>query len=224
MKQEIELKYQLAHETDFRHLMSVLKKQAAGHVTVLEQKNTFFDTSALDLKKKGLSLRLRRQNGQYLLCAKQSSQKTKLNPNLSQRLEYEAELKASTARLVEQQLLSPLDAFLDLPASSTEDLITKEELSHSLTLASSYPLQIIGSFKNKRTAIPVKLSGNLLCFELDHSIYPDGNHIFECEIEFCSADEASSLQPVVEHMIKEIGIRTQASIAKSARLYRILGG
>jgi uncharacterized protein YjbK len=224
MKKEIELKYRLASKADFDHFFQFLRPLSSGKVSVLKQDNSYFDTPTLRLKRNGISLRLRKENHEYFMCSKQSLADKSVPNNLSVRLEYEAKVGDDIAQLLRDQLLSPLDAFFHLPTSSPSELSTKNSLYRSMRISTNTGLQIIGSFTNTRTVLPIFIDNTSIMIEFDHSTYPTNIEIFEVEVEFASEKEVLRLRPTLEGLFRQAHIKTYRSSSKSSRLYRILFG
>ncbi len=224
MKKEIELKYQLANKDDFYIFESFVEQYRCDKKRQLLQKNTYFDTPALELRRAGISLRLREQNNEYILSAKQSLRDKRMLKHLSVRLEYESKLDRNMASYIIDDHLSPLDAFLYLRSSSSMLEDTKRILYSHMKKAISTGLQIVGSFTNMRTNIPILIGGHKLHLELDHSRYPTDIEIYEVEVEFSGLRQVASLQPAIERLFRLAGVRTHRSSSKSSRLYRILFG
>ncbi len=223
MQKEIELKYRLASKIDFDQFFNFLRPLSFGKIITLKQENSYFDTPTLRLKKNGISLRLRRENQGYFLCGKQSIDKSS-SSNLSIRLEYEASINDDIARLLRAQLLSPMDAFFHLPSKTPQENATKNQLHKNMSLCANSGLQIIGSFHNTRTVLPLFVDNTILPLEFDHSIYPENIEIFEVEVEFASEKEVMRLRPTLEGLFRQAHIKTYRSSSKSSRLYRILFG
>lgn len=221
MKTEIELKYRLSSKDDFELFRLFLEPYVVG-IEVYLQKNVYFDTTTLNLRKHGVSLRLRKQNDTYLLCAKSSLGAKKHKENLSIRYEFESEIAHEIAKLLEEQLLSPVDVFGELHVQNVEEKKTRNLLHQFMKEKADVGLQIIGSFKNQRTHVMVNIDGNKINFEFDYSIYPNLEEIFEIEIEFASQDEARRLRPMIEDLFKKARLKTYKSCSKSTRLYRSL--
>lgn len=223
MKKEIELKYRLASRADFDQFFTFLRPLNVGTILTLKQDNSYFDTPVLRLKKNGISLRLRKENQHYFLCAKQSIDKSP-SSNLSIRLEYEEAISEHIAHLLRQQLLSPLDAFYYLPADDSQAQSTKNQLHKNMSECVNSGLQIIGSFNNTRTVLPIFIDNTTVAIEFDHSMYPKNIEIFEVEVEFASEKEVIRLRPTLEGLFRQAEIKTYRSSSKSSRLYRILFG
>lgn len=224
MKKEIELKYRLASKAELDQFFQFLRPLSSGKITVLRQDNSYFDTPTLRLKKNGISLRLRKENHQYFMCGKQSLADKSVRSNLSVRLEYEAEISQDIAQLLQSQILSPMEAFFHLPALTPSDLNTKKSLHKSLLEAANTGLQIIGSFTNLRTVLPIFIDNTSIKIEFDHSTYPNNVEIFEVEVEFASEKEVLKYRPTLEGLFRQAHIKTYKSSSKSSRLYRILFG
>lgn len=223
MKKEIELKYCFSTKDDFLLFKRFLERYRIDKKNVLMQENFYFDSPELDLRRNGISLRLRKQNHEFFLSAKQSTKK-RSEKFLSVRLEYESCLDKRIAALICEENLSPIEAFAFLPASSPDENLTKKTLYRRMKKSIKTGLQIIGTFKNTRTTVPILLLGEQLVLELDHSLYPKNIEIYETEIEFSSVKEALSLRPAVESLFRAAGIRTHKSCSKSSRLFKILFG
>ncbi|HXW54064.1 MAG TPA: CYTH domain-containing protein [Myxococcota bacterium] len=224
MKKEIELKYLLESKSDFNRFKRFLAPFLSGDITLYQQENCYFDTPILHLKRKGLSLRLRKENNAYSLSAKQSLKKRGALENLSVRLEYEAAIETSVAKLIKSQLLSPLDAFFILPATTANDRATKMSLHQQMTKAAKLGLQMIGSFHNLRAKLPIKLLGHDVELEFDHCVFPKSVEIYEVEVEFSSEQQANNLRKPLEDLFAAAGIITHQSSSKSSRLYKLLYG
>jgi uncharacterized protein YjbK len=221
MKKEIELKYRLQSKDDFSLFERFLEQYRCEKKRVLSQENIYFDTPNLNLKKNGMSLRLRKENNDYLLSAKHSLEKKK-SKFLSVRLEYEAPVEPHIASLIINENLSPVDAFAFLPAASTNDALTKKALYRYLKKMTKTGVQIIGSFTNLRISMPIEILKHAVVMELDHSYYPKDTEVFEVEIEFASVKQAVFLRPAIEALFRSAGLRTHTSVSKSSRLYKLL--
>ncbi len=224
MKKEIELKYRLASKADFDHFFQFLRPLSAGKVSILRQDNSYFDTPTLRFKRNGISLRLRKENHQYFMCSKQSLADKSVSSNLSVRLEYEAPVSEDIAKLLKEELLSPVEAFFHLPTTCPSEIKTKNSLYNKMNESANTGLQIIGSFKNMRTVLPVYIDNTSIMIEFDHSTYPNNVEIFEVEVEFASEKEVLRLRPTLEGLFRQAHIKTYRSSSKSSRLYRILFG
>lgn len=221
MRKEIELKYQLASKDDLNRLEGALLPYRKGEIESLVQENYYFDTSGMSLRREGISFRLRKENQAFSLTAKQSLSKKSTQDNLSIRLEFEGPVSPKAGQLMIDQYLSPLEAFLLLPAEG-EALKTKELLLGHIKKAAKFGLDILGSFVNHRSATPIEILGHEITLELDHSFYPKGIEIFEVEVEFVSEKQAKLLRPLIEDLFDNVPIKTQQSISKSSRLYHII--
>lgn len=224
MKKEIELKYVLSSKDDFHLFERFLEQFRYDKKQILLQENSYFDSPSLDLRRAGISLRLRRQNQDFLLSAKQSLGVKNLQKNLSVRLEYEGRLDKRIASLICNDNLSPLDAFAYLRSRSTEAEATKSTLYRHMKKVTTTGLQVIGSFTNVRTNVPIMVAGQKIVLELDHSVYPKGVEVFEVEVEFAGVRQVTALRPSIEGLFRTAGLRTCRSSSKSSRLYRILFG
>jgi uncharacterized protein YjbK len=225
MKKEIEVKYLLSSKSDMEWLSHFLEPYASSKKKYYFQENFYFDTPALSLRHKGISLRLRKQNDQILLCAKQSlAPKKSKKEHLSVRLEYEAFIEPHVAELMTQELVSPIEVFATLPANTEDEKLTQKTLYRRMKKTAKTGLQIIGSFVNNRTLMPVVILDENIDVEFDHAQYPKGVEIFEIEVEFESEQQAKTISPALESIFKKAQIKTKQSCSKSSRLYKLLYG
>src|SRR5688572_19089350 len=121
MKKEIELKYLLNEKKDFDLFFKFLEPYACGKIEFYRQENFYFDTPTLNLRRNKISLRLRKQNDDFLLSAKTSLNKKTSKNHLSVRVEYEGYIDPKVAQLMLQNLVSPIDVFSFLAAKTPED-------------------------------------------------------------------------------------------------------
>lgn len=225
MNQEIELKYRLASKQDFDEFQVFLEPMKTGKIIQLKQENFYFDTPNLRLKKNGISLRLRQQNEQFFLCAKQSIKDKKSINHLSIRMEVDQPIIEEKALLLKEQFLCPLDAFMDLSLNEPRDKTAQKIISKNIIQVSKkYGLQIIGSMINLRTIVPVEINEKNIELEFDHTFYPNQIEIFEMEVEFSSEKQVNFFQKPIEALFRKAHIKTYRSSSKSSRLYRILFG
>jgi uncharacterized protein YjbK len=224
MKKEIELKYRLLSKLDLELFLNFVQPLKIGNTTRVRQENSYFDDQNLRLKKNGISLRLRQQNDDYFLCAKQSLKDKKQKHNLSVRLEYEMAISKDVALLVKEHYVSPLEAFLHLPAATEQDELTKKTLYRHMNKVAKTGLYMIGSFVNHRIIVPISLLGQTIYLELDHSTYPQSIEIFEIEVEFSSVKDVLALRPALEELFHKAQVKTYHSSSKSSRLYKIMFG
>lgn len=222
MKKEIELKYLLASRSDFELFFEFIKPYANDAIEVFLQENYYFDTPNLDLKKSRLSLRLRRQNNDFVMSGKTSLVRKDMKHHLSVRLEYEGAVEPEIADLLIKNQASPIDAFGFLPVKTKEDMESQRSLLKLLRKASKTGLQMIGSFVNERTVVPFPLFGQTVYFEFDHSRFPKGNDSYEVELEFASEKDAATMHPMIDTLFYRAGIKTKTASSKSSRLYKIL--
>lgn len=156
---EKELKLLLEHNSYTKILKSV------EHCPVpIRQTNYYFDTHDFMLDKAGITLRIRNEDGQWLLCLKIKSKdesrfisSKEIEKLISERdfEYYKAEPSAMLRRIMEE-------------AIDIQSIIDSSDIS------------FLGAIQNER--LKLKLLGGYT-LELDHSLFPGGNESFELEIE-----------------------------------------
>lgn len=221
MKKEIELKFRLSCAKDLNCFMDFISPLKTASPAVYKQTNYYFDTKDFHLKKHKLSLRLRKQNDLYSLCAKGAMAKEKTSDNLSVRLEFEQNITTNKALLLLSNKLSALEMFLALSPKDKQEEATHEALKKQLSLINK-KINLVGSFNNNRTAIPIAISEHKINIECDHTIFPKNIETFEIESEFSNIGEALTIKQIFKQLFKEAGIKTYNSSSKSSRLFKIL--
>lgn len=182
MSIEQELKLLLKENTYHTVLKSALNINSK-----MFQENFYFDTKNLDLEKRGITLRIRKENEDWLVCLKVKNTSQITNTYVSS-LEFEQPASSAIFDLCKEH--PPLISRF-LP---TEGLSYLNDLNNDL--------ELIGSIKNTRYSLQLFKEFNYK-FELDHSFFPNGNEAFELEIEGIQGKQDSL--KIIEN-IKNLGI------------------
>jgi hypothetical protein len=211
--QEIELKRLLVGEGAADRLVATL-----GPVTAdVTQTNHFFDTSDGRLRQQRFSVRLREEDGRFILTAKAPSRG--VGGSVSARTEAEAEVETPAAQ---QILEGTLDPAATLRQRATDPAFS--ELWQGLEAArAGQPLHRVGQFQNRRRIVAVVLPPALaLRVEVDQTQFPDGRVDEEAEIEIPDAELASTVEAWLEQRAIEAGIETRGSSSKLGRFHAAL--
>ncbi|MGR3765959.1 CYTH domain-containing protein [Rossellomorea sp. NS-SX7] len=137
---------------------------------ILKQINYYFDTPRLDLKESGITLRIREENEEVILCMKMKVKKAMFVTS--------DEVQRNISEEVLSQCIEHPDSMLDYLPESSRDLI--------LSLAKNEKLRFLGTIKNTRHCLNFD---NNFTFELDHSEFPHRIQSYELEIEGVSNQE-----------------------------------
>ncbi|MDE0581452.1 CYTH domain-containing protein [Planococcus sp. A6] len=182
MEIEKELKLLLKENT-----YHILLQEANNVKSKIIQENYYFDTPTLDLGRRGITLRIRKENEKWLLCLK-AKQLSLPNNSYASSLEFEQEVSAD---VFQKCTTSPSIIFSYLPPEGGKYIT--ETIND---------LKLLGSLKNIRYSIEL-FKDYSHKFELDHSFFPNGKEEYELEIEGIE-NERDSLN-VIEK-IKKLGV------------------
>ncbi|PFA69823.1 hypothetical protein CN378_03380 [Bacillus sp. AFS015802] len=160
-EQELKL---LLDAAGFKHLL------ANKPTKILKQINYYYDTPHLDLKKSGVTLRIREENDDVILCMK-----SKLNKAV---FVTSDEVQRIVSKVVLEQCMDNPDFIMEyLPESSRAVIVS---------LTKREKLSFLGTIKNTRHCLNIVKN---YTFELDHSEFPNGVQSYELEIEGISNQE-----------------------------------
>ncbi|MCM3635577.1 CYTH domain-containing protein [Paenibacillus camelliae] len=156
---EKELKLLLEHDS-FTKILNYAPKCP----NPIRQTNYYFDTLDFRLDKAGITLRIRNEDGQWLLCLK---------------IKSKSESRFISSLEIERQISNK--EFEYFKSNPSEILGTIAEKKHDLKMIiDSSEICFLGYIQNER--LKVRLF-NEYTFELDHSFFPGGNESFELEVE-----------------------------------------
>lgn len=212
--EEVELKYRIKNRQDFAKLIAALKSLSDNKTfPVLRQTNYFFDTFEFALSMQFIALRLREENGKFTLCAKQGKGEAETSA-LAIRTELEVDISSDQAEEILSEKLSP-----ELPLN---------ELKHPLLdqinlVARQEPLKLLGSFKNKRTVIPIDIEGRPIALELDETTFNDKIRHYELEAELPPEHSAETVEHFLQDLFKQIGVEVSPSTSKAQRFFEMVG-
>ena len=198
---EKELKLDLQNQALFERLL----RHFSWQKTPLLQTNYFFDTPEGFLRSCRYALRIRNENGNFLLTVK--------GPRLSSgdlvvRNEIECPLPPETA----QNLLKNPNLFFTLGLPPFQWLEEKTESLNKLSLIQNL------SFKNERHPVHLSSEEGLICLELDKTEYSDGSLFYELEAEFQTEEQYQKARGRIESLFLELGIPWKISeVSKYAR-------
>jgi uncharacterized protein YjbK len=129
----------------------------------LEQINYYFDTEHLALKNSGITLRIREENQEVILCMK-----SKVADSLF--VTSDETQQNITHKILTQCIQTP-EAILELFSESEKSLLMSKTQDN--------PLKFLGTIKNNRQCIEFER----FKIELDHTEFPGTEQSFELEVE-----------------------------------------
>jgi uncharacterized protein YjbK len=211
--QEIELKRRLTGPDAAARLLGVLGPVAAD----VEQVNHVFDTPDRSLHRTRHTLRLREQEGRFILTAKGPSRG--VSGSVGTRTEAESEIERDVARHL---LAGQGDPLAELRRRLTDAAF--DELWEGIDQArSGQPLRELGQFHNRRRSVRVQIAPDLsLCVEVDQTRFPNGRVDEEVEIELSRPELAGEVEAWLAERAAAAGVETASSTAKFARFYAAL--
>jgi uncharacterized protein YjbK len=137
---------------------------------ILKQINYYYDTPYLDLKKSGVTLRIREENDDVILCMK-----SKINKDM---FVTSDEVQRIVSKAVLEQCMDNPDIIMEYLPESSRDVV--------VSLTKSEKLRFLGTLQNTRHCLNIVKN---YTFELDHSEFPNGEQSYELEIEGISNQE-----------------------------------
>ena len=219
---ETEFKIALADEGSFTRIREVLAQRGASEGSRCRQVNHFFDTPGKDLRAGHLALRLRDEEGKFLLTAKGETIRGSEDNALTTRPEVEAEIDEETASAVLQGGSSPLDvleAALGEPRPTLIDRLNEAVGGQALVH--------LGCFENERLrpgAIHVELGGETVAleFELDRTRFPGGKVERELELELSDPAQGPAVEAWLRKVLAAAGIQWCTAASKAKRFFAAL--
>jgi len=214
--QETELKFRGADANAFAALVT-----AAGR-TPLEavmQVNHFFDTPDFRLNSAKYTVRLREEEGAFVLGSK-SPEIRSHDGTLTRKSEEEVVVDHNEAAQILSGTISPLDVLERLASARATPLMKAIR-----QIVGETKLVHVGSFQNERSRLPVALSTNAgpftAQFEMDRTIFPGRRIDYEVEVELkgVDADEATA---AVNAFLAKAQVGHQSGPSKAKRFFEIV--
>jgi uncharacterized protein YjbK len=211
--QEIELKRLLVGDGAADRLVRAIGPVASDVIQI----NHFFDTPDGRLRQKRFSVRLRDEDGRFILTAKAPSRG--VSGSVTTRTEAEAPIDTAVAQ---QIMAGTLDAVVTLRQHVADPAYA--ELWQGIDAAQAgQTLTEVGHFRNRRRTVAVVIPPDLAVrVEIDQTHYPDGRVDEEAEIEIPDAALAPAVEAWLEELASSAGVETRASSSKLGRFYAAL--
>jgi uncharacterized protein YjbK len=227
MIQEIEIKFLVQSQKDLDALEKRASEMFAGKkVKEVLQTNFFFDTTDFAARKKGIGIRLRKQDDHYFMTLKGPGLGKK-EPNgqkLTSRLEFEAEVTQVEAKKLLEGKQSAIAVVEALVIGEERMRKTRDHLVALAKLACAQEkLAFIGSFNNRRRILPIEIARHPMKLEFDQTLFLGNVIHFEVELEIPSMDLFEPAEAFLVHLFHECGQTPGYQKSKSERFYSFLG-
>jgi uncharacterized protein YjbK len=213
---EVEFKFRVDGPAAFEALA---RASGARPSPAVAQTNHFFDTPDRALQRGRHTLRLREENGRFLLTAKGPSQRVGA---LSSRAEEEVEVPSAEAEALIHDARSPLAALEARAEPRAHDL-----LAAMRSLVGEAPLRHVGAFRNERAhlTVPLSVDGRTLpvTFEMDRTTFPADQVHYEVEVEIAAAD-AAAVERALHTYFKDASVAWREAPSKARRFFDAVAG
>jgi len=209
---------------------ALLARLGGSHVLSVLQVNHFFDTTAFDLRRGLVALRLREEGEEFTLALKgpalagpELAEPGLADPGLTERPEEELALEEPLAAAILAGRHSPLEPF------RTRDLERNTLVRRAIELVAGAPLRRIGAFENERTRVgpltfPPGSRGPKLVFELDRTTFPGGRVERELELEVPEGVSPPDVQRGLEELFGSLDLPVESAASKAERFFAALDG
>ena len=218
---EVEFKLRLSGEADLTALADHLDglHDALAAKAAL-QVNHFFDTSDWALRGHGCTLRLREEEGRFVVTAKGPGERA-ADGALTVRPEEEVQVDASRARQILSGRLSPLEALR--ARHGGEDTTLSARVAATV---GDRALAHVGTFRNERRRTPPLVldgpDGPLeLSLEIDRTEFPLGRVDHELEVEV-PAQLAPAAEAALRSLFGRASLPWRSAPSKAARFFGTL--
>lgn len=150
----------------------------------VKQVNYYFDTPDFDLGRNKIMLRVRQENGQFILCAK-------ILQDASGSSLICTELEQTIPEAVFEQGKQRASVLLGhLPTEGQEAI---------RALVSPEQISLRGALENERRLLP--FSNSPYTYELDRTLFPGNNESYELEIE--GVENEAACHRVMDHLLTQ---------------------
>jgi len=213
---EVEFKFRVDGAEAFAALARTARSAPSPAVL---QTNHFFDTPDRALGFRRHTLRLREENGRFVLTAKGPGDRAGV---LTSRAEEEIEVQKPEAESLIVGGRSPLAAL-----EARADPRARDLLAAMRAIVGRMPLRHAGAFQNERARLEVALGveGRTIpvTFELDRTTFPGGQVHYEVEVEIAGA-EAAAVERALRDFFTKAGVAWREGPSKARRFFDAAAG
>jgi len=213
---EVEFKFRVDGAEAFAALARTARSAPSPAVV---QTNHFFDTPDRALGFRRHTLRLREENGRFVLTAKGPGDRAGV---LTSRAEEEIEVQKPEAESLIVGGRSPLAAL-----EARADPRARDLLAAMRAIVGRMPLRHAGAFQNERARLEVALGveGRTIpvTFELDRTTFPGGQVHYEVEVEIAGA-EAAAVERALRDFFTKAGVAWREGPSKARRFFDAAAG
>lgn len=219
---ERELKYRLDSPEDFAKVLRAASPEGAPRPVI--QRNHIFDTPDRALAQAGYRLRLREEDGRWLLTAK--GQQLKSGPHAKDAARSRPEVEISVAPELARAMVQGDGSPIEHLAGATE--LSAGDRAFVVALADRFegaPLQHVGSFLNERFKIPWSSPEpeSIECLlEIDRTQFPGGIVNFEMEVELSPEANSAMVDAALRRWLDDVDVAPKPSSGKIKRFFEAL--
>ena len=217
---EVELKLRVPD----RAALAAVAAAAGGTLDddAVTQVNGFFDTADRALHAARLTLRLRDEDGAWILTAKGAvgADGPAADATLKQHLEEEERIEDDEARAIRDGRRSPIDALAERSSTGGRAAL----VARLRAAVGAAPLVAVGSFTNRRARVPATLAGVAVVLELDETSFPGGVVHHEVEVEIDDATRADDVEAALRALLARAGVDGKPAPGKARRFFDALAG
>jgi len=213
---EVEFKFRVDGPEAFEALARAAGSKPSAAVL---QTNHFFDTPGRALAGRRHTLRLREEDGRFLLTAKGPGERAGA---LTSRAEEEVEVPKPEAESILVGGRSPLAAL-----EARADPRARELLATMRAIVGATPLRHAGAFQNERARLAVALgaAGRTIpvTFELDRTTFPGDQVHYEVEVEIAGTD-AAAVERALHDFFATANVTWREGPSKARRFFDAVAG
>lgn len=214
MLREVELKYKFLNQNSFKKIKDHFSNNSS---TAFQQKNLFFDTSALNLYRNNIIIRIREANNRfmYTLKANINNENSLHEPNnLLSNFEFEFYLSKYSSR-------DPKILLKKCIQENSENNSTRLYLIRRIEkIIQSRCMYNVGHFTNKRNKVCIRMNEFTLNLELDETDFGNNDISYEAEIEIPEHLDPVNVNNKMITIFKNIGVEFFQSESKSRKFFK----
>ena len=224
---EIEFKLRLEGPAALEAVALAAERRGASRSAPVEQENHFFDTPDAALRSEGVVVRLRREDGRFVLAVK-GARLASGDARLHVRAEHEAAIPERHGNTILDGAVLDLAYLRDALGEVGPELVERLR-----GIARVETLGHVGSFRNRRLRVgPLRTASEAseakggadspqLTLELDRTELPGGRVDHEVELEVAEHHRGAG-ERLLEELLSEAAVRGEPATSKAKRFFEAL--